>query len=400
MFAWTPLTDSLDNTYEELDSAGYASPPILSPPLPPPHPSTTTSSPTTSGLTEASHTPVLQSTAPSSLGRLSTPQGSAPPALNSLQLMPRSASTPHINLNSSGLQQDASSFSGVGATGGPGPGAATGAGAGAGSATTGLGSRNLPRTSGVGTLSEASSPMMGATSSATRPFAASKLASESISSGLRSPPGGGGGGGGLGTSGGGGDTLVSSHRSSSFAFQVRPQPPAPTPQPTLSLDPPSFCWWYPRKRASMPDFVLISEFSEVEGPRAVMTIPDNIVDLTRDSYASHKQKTPESTTTLSISTTSTTTSTNTAGGTSGSPLTSGKQPSQHPQEASDSTLGPDSGSSVQDSREVDEAMFDVHEFVLRITSVDHQVREGSGGFHIPEDIEVHISDIQKGYWAY
>ncbi|KAG0196386.1 hypothetical protein BGX28_010216 [Mortierella sp. GBA30] len=130
-------------------------------------------------------------------------------------------------------------------------------------------------------------------------------------------------------------------------------------QTSLLLDPPSTCWWYPKKSTGLPDFVLISEFSEVEGPRAVMTIPDNIVDLTRDSYSSHKQRSQESS------------------------------------DASNATLSPDtSGNQVQ------EEMFDTHEFVLRITSADQQAREASGAFHIPEDIEVHISDPERGYWAY
>ncbi|KAG0262294.1 Guanine nucleotide exchange protein smcr8 [Mortierella polycephala] len=123
---------------------------------------------------------------------------------------------------------------------------------------------------------------------------------------------------------------------------------------------PSNCWWYPRKNSSLPDFVLISEFSEVEGPRAVMTIPDNIVDLTRDSYSSHKQRSQESS------------------------------------DTSNTTLGPTNSSNVQAQEET----FDIHEFVLRITSVDQQVREMSEGFRIPDDIEVHICDTEKGYWAY
>ncbi|KAF9968095.1 Guanine nucleotide exchange protein smcr8 [Mortierella alpina] len=130
-------------------------------------------------------------------------------------------------------------------------------------------------------------------------------------------------------------------------------------QAALSLEPPTTCWWYPKKSAGLPDFVLISEFSELEGPRAVMTIPDNIVDLTRDSYSSHKQRSQESS------------------------------------DGSTATLSPDaSGGRSQ------EEMFDTHEFVLRITSADQQVRETSSIFHIPEDIEVHISDPERGYWAY
>ncbi|KAF9572819.1 Guanine nucleotide exchange protein smcr8 [Mortierella alpina] len=130
-------------------------------------------------------------------------------------------------------------------------------------------------------------------------------------------------------------------------------------QAALSLEPPTTCWWYPKKKAGLPDFVLISEFSELEGPRAVMTIPDNIVDLTRDSYSSHKQRSQESS------------------------------------DGSTATLSPDpNGGRSQ------EEMFDTHEFVLRITSADQHARETSSIFHIPEDIEVHISDPEKGYWAY
>ncbi|KAF9120341.1 Guanine nucleotide exchange protein smcr8 [Mortierella sp. 14UC] len=135
------------------------------------------------------------------------------------------------------------------------------------------------------------------------------------------------------------------------------------------MDPPTGCWWLAKRSANLPDFVLISEFSELEGPRAVMTIPDNIVDLTRDSYSSHKQRSQES---------------------------SGKHSHDH-SETSNSTLSPD-GNGAQDIDNED--LFDVHEFVLRITSVDQQQCESSGGFHVPEDIEVHISDVEKGYWAY
>jgi hypothetical protein len=102
-------------------------------------------------------------------------------------------------------------------------------------------------------------------------------------------------------------------------------------------------WWYTKKNADLPDFVLISEFSEVEGPRAVMTIPDNIVDLTRDSYSSQKQRTQESSST---------------------------KHSQDASDASNSTLTPEA-----DHAQDGEDMFDIHEFVLRITSVDQQARE-------------------------
>ncbi|KAF9291043.1 Guanine nucleotide exchange protein smcr8 [Mortierella alpina] len=130
-------------------------------------------------------------------------------------------------------------------------------------------------------------------------------------------------------------------------------------QAALSLEPPTTCWWYPKKSGGLPDFVLISEFSELEGPRAVMTIPDNIVDLTRDSYSSHKQRSQESS------------------------------------DGSSATLSPDANGGRSQ-----EEMFDTHEFVLRITSADQQARETSSIFHIPEDIEVHISDPERGYWAY
>ena len=112
----------------------------------------------------------------------------------------------------------------------------------------------------------------------------------------------------------------------------------------VCMDPPTGCWWLAKKSANLPDFVLISEFSELEGPRAVMTIPDNVVDLTRDSYSSHKQRYQES---------------------------SGKHSHDH-SETSNSTLSPD-GSGGHDNDNED--LFDVHEFVLRITSVDQQQRE-------------------------
>ncbi|KAF9204502.1 hypothetical protein BGZ59_001020, partial [Podila verticillata] len=204
-------------------------------------------------------------------------------------------------------------------------------------------SRLHQRTPGAGSLSEFSSPVM---SSSTRLLSSSKAAGDQINGGLRAPP-------------------------NSTFDTLTGAAGALAQQPSL-LDPPTSnpCWWYPRKSASLPDFVLISEFSEVEGPRAVMTIPDNIVDLTRDSYSSNKQRQEAS---------------------------PGKSQPQHMQDLSDmssTTLSPESN--VQER----EDMFDIHEFVLRITSVDQQAREASGSFHIPEDIEVHISDGEKGYWAY
>lgn len=74
-----------------------------------------------------------------------------------------------------------------------------------------------------------------------------------------------------------------------------------------------------------------------------MTIPDNIVDLTRDSYSSNKQRQEAS---------------------------PGKSHPQHMQDLSDTTLSPEN-SSAQER----EDMFDIHEFVLRITSVDQQAQE-------------------------
>ncbi|KAF9350739.1 hypothetical protein BGX34_001018 [Mortierella sp. NVP85] len=147
----------------------------------------------------------------------------------------------------------------------------------------------------------------------------------------------------------------------------------------LSLDPPAMPWWYTKKRTDRPDFVLISEFSEMEGPKAVMTIPDNIVDLTRDPFSMRKQRAQES---------------------------SGR----HPQDSSDTSISTLTPESVHSPNVEDP--FDVHEFVLRITSVDQQARETttsespilhpdrSGTFHIPEDIEVYLCDAEKGYWAY
>lgn len=76
-----------------------------------------------------------------------------------------------------------------------------------------------------------------------------------------------------------------------------------------------------------------------------MTIPDNIVDLTRDSYSSNKQRQEAS---------------------------PGKSQPQHMQDLSDmssTTLSPESNVHER------EDMFDIHEFVLRITSVDQQARE-------------------------
>ncbi|KAG0030054.1 hypothetical protein BGZ82_007604 [Podila clonocystis] len=201
-------------------------------------------------------------------------------------------------------------------------------------------SRPHQRTPGAGSLSEFSSPVM----STTTRLLSTKNAGDQINGGLRAPPNS--------TF----DTLTSAAGALGGASQA-------SLLDTLASNP---CWWYPRKSASLPDFVLISEFSEVEGPRAVMTIPDNIVDLTRDSYASNKQRQETS---------------------------PGKSQLQHMQDLSDTTLSPESAQDRED-------MFDIHEFVLRITSVDQQAREASGSFHIPEDIEVHISDSEKSYWAY
>lgn len=105
-----------------------------------------------------------------------------------------------------------------------------------------------------------------------------------------------------------------------------------------SLDDPasSSSWWFQKSSGDLPDFVLISEFSEVEGPRAVMTIPDNVVDLTHDSYSLHKQQSQEG----------------------------------H-QDFSDSTSHGERATSPKDKQ----IPFDIHEFVLRITSVDQQAKE-------------------------
>ncbi|KAF9387828.1 hypothetical protein CPC16_006847 [Podila verticillata] len=248
----------------------------------------------------------------------SIPSSSATFALQNShdQMLTRSASTSHISSSSSHLDPMSHLVSS---------------------------SRLHQRTPGAGSLSEFSSPVM---SSSTRLLSSSKAAGDQINGGLRAPP-------------------------NSTFDTLTGAAGALAQQPSL-LDPPTSnpCWWYPRKSASLPDFVLISEFSEVEGPRAVMTIPDNIVDLTRDSYSSNKQR---------------------------QEAFPGKSQPQHMQDLSDmssTTLSPESN--VQER----EDMFDIHEFVLRITSVDQQAREASGSFHIPEDIEVHISDGEKGYWAY
>ncbi|KAF9144517.1 Guanine nucleotide exchange protein smcr8, partial [Linnemannia schmuckeri] len=205
-------------------------------------------------------------------------------------------------------------------------------------------SRLHQRTPGVGSLSETSSPMMG---SAGRHVSGKGATLDSLAHGLK-----------------GQSTLDGTGLGFKGQQQQKEQQKS-----VLSMDPPTGCWWLAKKSANLPDFVLISEFSELEGPRAVMTIPDNIVDLTRDSYSSHKQRSQES---------------------------SGKHSYNH-SETSNSTLSPN-GNGSQDNDNED--LFDVHEFVLRITSVDQQQRESSGGFHIPEDIEVHVSDVEKGYWAY
>ncbi|KAG0341328.1 hypothetical protein BG004_006061 [Podila humilis] len=215
------------------------------------------------------------------------------------------------------------------------------------------------RTPGAGSLSEFSSPVMAP---ASKLLSSSKTTSDQISSGLRTLPNSNlepltGHAGAFGGGSAGAKNL-----------------------PSL-LDPPASnpCWWFPQKSASLPDFVLISEFSEVEGPRAVMTIPDSIVDLTRDSYSSNKQRAQESSPRKHTQQT--------------------QQAQRHTQDLSDmssTTLGPEGRCSTHER----EDLFDIHEFVLRITSVDQQVREASGSFHIPEDTEVHISDGEKGYWAY
>ncbi|KAF9972472.1 hypothetical protein BGZ73_004417 [Actinomortierella ambigua] len=136
---------------------------------------------------------------------------------------------------------------------------------------------------------------------------------------------------------------------------------------SLHLDDRPTYWWYTKGCTSIEsDFVLISEFSEIEGPRAVMTIPDNIIDLTFDSFAAAKQR---------------------DGGAGARPMDGRDAPS---------TTGAGMGPSSRDQQRA----FDVHEYVLRITSVDHQSREMSDSFHIPEDIEVYICESEQQYWAY
>ncbi|KAG0364683.1 hypothetical protein BGZ54_007265 [Gamsiella multidivaricata] len=205
------------------------------------------------------------------------------------------------------------------------------------------GSRPHQRVPGAISLSE-SNPLSAGSSSKQASILKAGVSLEPISSGLKAPP-----------------NSSNDHSLTGAGIGHRGL------QCGLSLEPPSMSWWYTKKSADLPDFVLISEFSEMEGPRAVMTIPDNIVDLTRDSYSSQKQRAQEPST----------------------------KHSQDASDASSSTLAAE-GSGFPDS----EDQFDIHEFVLRITSVDQQARESSGSFHIPEDIEVHISDTEKGYWAY
>ncbi|KAF9919728.1 Guanine nucleotide exchange protein smcr8 [Linnemannia zychae] len=290
MFNWTAFPETIDNNYDDLDTSPMASsPPIVS------------SLPTVSTTTQQS------------------PQQSLPtPA----QLLPRSASTSQIDPTSPTPHFETATTSQFPVS---------------------TGSRLHQRTPGVGSLSEASSPMMGV---ASRHLTTKSATLDSINYGLKGP-------GPL----------------DSPSLGLKSQQQKEQQKSVLATEPSTGCWWLTKKSTNLPDFVLISEFSELEGPRAVMTIPDNIVDLTRDSYSSHKQRVQEST---------------------------GKHSHDH-SDTSNSTLGPN-GNSNQDNDNED--LFDVHEFVLRITSVDQQQRESSGGFHIPEDIEVHVSDVEKGYWAY
>ncbi|KAG0236787.1 Guanine nucleotide exchange protein smcr8 [Actinomortierella wolfii] len=157
----------------------------------------------------------------------------------------------------------------------------------------------------------------------------------------------------------------------------RPAAPAESTDPSASkipkhhLDDRPTCWWYSKGCTSIEnDFILISEFSEIEGPRAVMTVPDNVIDLTFDSFAAAKQK---------------------DGGTGARSLSN----------CLDGNGASTSGAGMTPSASRDQQKaFDVHEFVLRITSVDHQSREMSDSFHIPEDIEVYICESEQHYWAY
>ncbi|KAG0264864.1 Guanine nucleotide exchange protein smcr8 [Actinomortierella ambigua] len=149
--------------------------------------------------------------------------------------------------------------------------------------------------------------------------------------------------------------------STSGSVSADPSGPDASKSPSLHLDDRPTCWWYTKGSTSIEsDFVLIAEFSEIEGPRAVMTIPDNIIDLTFDSFAAAKQK-----------------------------------------ENTSLDAGAATSSSARDQQQQQrQRAFDVHEYVLRITSVDHQSREMSDSFHIPEDIEVYICESEQQYWAY
>lgn len=277
MFNWTSFPESLDNSYDELQST-VASPSLTS--IAPP----VTAGPSTSQTSAPSPPPV---------------QTSTPSAMLSL---PRSASTSQIDSTSPTPHFETANAS--------------------------------PYPLSVGTRPHQRAPLSETTSATT---GLSRQSTTSRQGGSTLEPFGGGGGGsgfkappnsfndGLSAGAGAGAGL----RGQAIG---------------LAQEAPIMPWWYTKKRADLPDFVLISEFSEVEGPRAVMTIPDSIVDLTRDSYSTRKQRTQESSTT---------------------------KHSQDSSDASSSTLTLENTSNIQDL----ESMFDVHEFVLRITSVDHQARE-------------------------
>ncbi|GJJ76392.1 hypothetical protein EMPS_08751 [Entomortierella parvispora] len=271
----------------------------------------------------AASSPPAPSIAPPSQPAPQPPLSTSQHQQGSSQMLPRSASTSQIASPSLAAHFETAS----------------------GTFPVSAGSRSNQPALGSGSQSEASSPMLAP---ATRLLSSSRsgtgtLGHESMSNGLRAPP------------------------SSSEGGTFNPGLPGARgvqrlPMPSLEGPVSSSSWWFQNSRSDLPDFVLISEFSEVEGPRAVMTIPDNVVDLTHDSYSMHKQQSQE-----------------------------GNQ-----QDSSDSALNGERAASPKDKQ----IPFDIHEFVLRITSVDQQAKEASGSFHIPEDIEVHISDEEKGYWAY
>ncbi|KAL1922102.1 uncharacterized protein VTP21DRAFT_10744 [Calcarisporiella thermophila] len=163
------------------------------------------------------------------------------------------------------------------------------------------------------------------------------------------------------------DPLLSSSPKSPRAFSSRARTRSITPSVSAPNTPPfpasrltrhrydaeavAGAWQSTRKSQRWKDFILVAEFSEIEGPVPVLTIPEGAVNLGRQSTSNG----------------------------AGEPKT-------------------EEGSKESIAESVDQ--FDVNAFVLRIVSVNHDNQGLGEAFRIPEDTQVYVVDSECNFYAY